>query len=188
LLSTFVLNLTMKRIPLIILALLFKLGSVTLQAQVFKIGMGSIGLYNQYNLSAVSQNKNTLGPQLSFNHYKFATNVGLLLNDEQKVAATTLNADFHIWKWHHAYLVNRFVPYVGIQLQNTNVSADVKEFSIYPRIGIKGSLDRFIFECGYLNNGKSQLLQAAISYVLWIGSNCSMKRVKEFNKYNILEF
>jgi len=121
----------MKRFRLVTLVVFFTLSSVTLKAQVFKIGMGSIGLYNQFNLSSVSQTKNTLGPQLSFNHYKFNTNVGLLFNDEQKITATTLNADFHIWKWHHAYLVNRVAPYVGVQLQNTNVSADVREFNRY---------------------------------------------------------
>jgi len=61
-------------------------------------------------------------------------------------------------------------------------------YQFYPRIGLKGSYDRFTWDFAYLRNSQAEFLQMGITYVLWIGSNCSMKRVKEINKQNWSDF
>ena len=174
-----------KVVLLIFISFAFKLN---LNCQILKEGMGSMGIQGRIYIDENQTLDNSFGPQFSFNHYRFSSNIGLNLDDKIQINGALLNADLHIWNWHHAYLAKRFVPIVGIQLENSKNANDANNWGLYPRVGIKGSFDRFIFEWVYLNNGKKQFFQSAISYVLWIGSNCSMKRVKESNKFNITEF
>ncbi|MGC6415266.1 MAG: hypothetical protein ACON5K_11235 [Bacteroidia bacterium] len=159
------------------------------QAQIFKVGMGSLGVYSQ----AFSMNKDVkvslAGLNTTFHHSKFATILGVLMNNEGDLVKLTLSSDYHLKNWHHAYLARRVVPFVGLQLERSNMGEiDNPSYKIYPKAGVKGSFDRFTWNFAYLNNFRSDFLQMGITYVLWIGSNCSMKRVKEINKQNWSDF
>lgn len=163
--------------------------STKTQAQIFNVGMGSLGVYSQ----AFPMNKDVqvslAGLNTTFHHFKFATNVGVLMNNKGDLAKLTLSSDYHLKNWHHAYLARRTVPFVGIQLERSKIGeTNNPSYQIYPKVGVKGSFDRITWDFAYLNNFKSDFLQMGITYVLWIGSNCSMKRVKEINKQNWSDF
>lgn len=178
----------MKKIILIFVVFL-TLRASKVQAQILKEGMGSLGMYSQATPINKDLQVSLAGLNTTFHHLRFASSLGVLMNDKGNLMKVTLNSDYHLKKWHHAYLARRVVPFVGLQLErNKTGEMENTSYQLYPRIGLKGSYDRFTWDFAYLRNSQAEFLQMGITYVLWIGSNCSMKRVKEINKQNWSDF
>lgn len=149
-----------------------------LKAQILKTEMLSAGISHQIGLS--SNNLSQTGPKISLSHIRYAVNTGVLFSNDKDFSTFFINGEFNVLAWHHAYVAHRFTPVLGAQLERTSREYTTS-LTILPKIGIKGSYDRFIFDISYLQNRNRNQLQAGLSYVIWIGPNCTMKRVKEFN-------
>ena len=61
-----------------------------------------------------------------------------------------INGEFNVLAWHHAYVAHRFTPVLGAQLERTS-QENITRLTILPKIGIKGSYDRFIFDISFSN-------------------------------------
>ena len=149
-----------------------------LKAQILKTEILSAGISHQIGLS--SNNVSQTGPKISLSHLRYGVNTGVLFSSDKDFSTIFINGEFNVLAWHHAYVAHRFTPVLGAQLEQTR-RENTTSLTILPKIGIKGSYDRFIFDISYLQNRNRNQLQAGLSYVIWIGPNCTMKRVKEFN-------
>lgn len=149
-----------------------------LKAQILKTEILSAGISHQIGLS--SNNVSQTGPKISLSHLRYGVNTGVLFSSDKDFFTFFINGEFNVLAWHHAYVAHRFTPVLGAQLEQTR-RENTTSLTILPKIGIKGSYDRFIFDIAYLQNRNRNQLQAGLSYVIWIGPNCTMKRVKEFN-------
>lgn len=145
--------------------------------------MFDIGLYAQHDINKNTPSINPKGVDLSIANYKYAAHLGVLFDKNTSFHKITTSGDYHFFNWHHAYLANRFTPFVGAQLELASQNESPKSpIQLLPKIGVKGSYDHFSFDLVYLNNGKKQFVQIGISYVLFIFQDCPMKRFKEINK------
>ncbi len=149
-----------------------------LKAQILKSEILSAGITHQIGLS--SNNFSQTGLKINLSHLRYAVNTGVLFLSDKDFSTFFINGEFNVLAWHHAYLAHRFTPVLGAQLEQTS-QENTTSFTILPKVGIKGSYDRFIFDISYLHNRNRNQLQVGLSYVIWIGPNCTMKRVKEFN-------
>lgn len=149
-----------------------------MKAQILKTEMLSAGISHQLGLS--SSNLSLIGPKISLSHLRYVVNTGVIFSSDKDFSTFFINGEFNVLAWHHAYVAHRFTPVLGAQLEQTS-RENTTSLTILPKIGIKGSYDHFIFDISYLHNRNRNQLQAGLSYVIWIGPNCTMKRVKEFN-------
>lgn len=145
--------------------------------------MFDVGLYAQQNINKNTPSNNSKGIDISIANYKYAAHCGVLFDGNTSLHKITTSGDYHFFNWHHAYLANRFTPFVGAQIEVSSQNENNKsQIQLLPKVGIKGSYDHFSFDLAYLNNGKKEFIQFGVSYVLFLFQDCAMKRFKEINK------
>jgi len=101
-----------------------------------------------------------------------------------------VHIDFLFKNWHHAYLANRWSPYLGLQYEANQIGAQEQSVNhnVGGRAGLKISYDYLVFDLGYLYTPNYGLAFGKIAYVFHVGNACSNKRIGEIHPWNILEF
>ena len=159
------------------------LSSTMVKAQILKTQMLSVGALHQQILD--NPNSFFTGPNISLIDNRYAINAGALIANNRGGSKLFVSADYHILRWHHAYMAHRFTPVLGAQVVLTDIKNEIGEnassqrVALFPKAGVKASYDRFTVDVFYLKNNLEKQLQLGVSYVLWVGPHCTMKRLKE---------
>ena len=107
-----------------------------------------------------------------------------------------LKGDYHLWNYHHAYgfRVKRWTPYFGLTLNHRSKTENFNdsiinnnEMNVRFRTGMKISFCSFIFNADY-QFGNGGIVNAKLSYVLFVGNKCSKKYIRECNPIDWSQF
>ena len=159
-----------------------------IKAQMHYLGMSrQIAIHNENSATGIEYQ--------NFHYwYNFGGGFALMQPEIQPGSKTYLNLDVNLLPFHHACLLNRLVPYVGVQYETINgqISQEgfKKEFNqqlIFPKAGLKLSYDRFIASCEYQFNS-TKCVSAKLFYTIFIRNRCIKKRIDEFNATDFSQF
>lgn len=173
----------MKNLILVIFAMTVS----TAKAQIF-----SAGVFRNQILKSEIGNVSSQGIELASTHYFISVNAGLgwgkTENRSQRLSY--VGADFTPTGFHHAYLANKFAPFVGFQVSVNKLNLkkmDLAEFPQNPAVknvqytvnlGFKYSNGRFIGSAAYKAGQNENAVVVKMAYVIGVTHKCLKKRLQ----------
>jgi hypothetical protein len=127
--------------------------------------------------------------------YNFGGGIALIQSPNEPGTKTYFNFDVNLLPFHHACLLNRLVPYVGVQYESISTQNNQEGFEkehnyqvLYPKAGLKLSYDRFIGSFEYQFKQSNNCISARLMYTIFIKNRCVKKRIEEFNAIDFSQF
>ncbi len=152
---------------------------------VLKGQLRNVGVVHQQSLLQNGISK--MGLEYNSTNYLYNLGIGYSVgkNQAEEVKQLRFHTEFHLLQFHHGYLRYRFVPYVGVQVEHSEVDKikgdEIKSVTmntIDMKSGLKYSADRFIVSADY--QWKQRTLNLRVTYAIWVVNPCVRKRIDEF--------
>jgi hypothetical protein len=140
-----------------------------------------------YQQSLMENGVSKMGVEYNSTNYLYNLGIGYLAgkNEDIEVRQMRMHTEFHLLQFHHGYLRYRFVPYVGVQIERSEIDKmqgdeikSVKMNTISMKSGLKLSADRYIVSADY--QWKQRMLNVRVTYAIWVVNPCVRKRIDEF--------
>lgn len=140
-----------------------------------------------YQQSLLQNGISKMGVEYNSTNYLYNLGIGYSVgkNEAEEVEQLRFHTEFHLLQFHHGYLRYRLVPYVGVQVEHTEVDKvqgdkikSVSMNTIDMKSGLKLSADRYIVSADYQWN--QRILNFRVTYAIWVVNPCVRKRIDEF--------
>ena len=148
------------------------------------------GLFRNQILTSNQNNISSQGIDLSSTHYFFSVNMGAGMggNKNTQIQNKYIGAEFTPTGFHHAYIANKFAPFIGFQISknkltessnlNTEFNSTIDRNTIYNlSLGVKYSYNRMIFSGAYLMGKQEKSIGIKVAYVFAVTHKCLKKHL-----------